>query len=786
MSSRPPQVDVFHFTNRISTAKIRKYRLATERGMAPGNGSAFAPPNGRLKNTSEQCNGMSEDPMQTPTPAAESSPDDQPPPAKKPRLKLNVRAKNDSPSDTIAVSRPRRDVKRRSYGKSVEQPEPEPVIFRKSQPSPAPSSGLSSLSSAPPSAPPSERAESPFMDPEPVEGEEYGDFLSYYVAGGPEPKSKSTKAAPTTKRKDKAESAKKAPAAHVRAERPVESSRDHAPQPAQSQAPQFPVQQHTHQHSLPITSQSQVHPQPSQATQQGGRPQMAPSYPRAPPVNQRPPPPRPIPIPQPVINFIDIVHDPGPMQPDTILVMIRKLENLSSALTNFGGVPAMPHTPPSEQPPQVMKPPKPTKAQKPAETGNGSKAPVDEVDTFLSIFDDGEDEDEDDELIEEEPRDPLDRHLLQPGMVDGPLSFGIQFIQNALKSWAQQRINHQVTQQFQAQHQQQMHQQQMQPVKRGPGRPRRYDDSTQQQTLGPIIHFDMANTPEGMAIKSFQSVLDCGCLQVNGILPVELSRALRRLYMQIDHLINQGVRDNTNWQCMSYGAQINAQKVRVEKWEEAAAKAEDELTRQRETGHPQHAMGPPTTERRSSAQYLAQQPYNAQQYSQPVQMASQPPGTRLGMASPRSPSVARQNALTAGVAGVLPAVSNAQEVFSVPQEQQRTGGGSTTGDAGSPIEIETDIIPQTSSLAVQPTRPITGGFTAVNGPPPSSQVRKDSMPFEGHDASSPETIKVAPRQNPGYASGSASPAVNQGNGMPGQGVMSRSNFPHPGAVVIDQ
>lgn len=726
--------------------------------------------------------------MQTPTPAADSSPDDQPPPAKKPRLKLNVRAKdenqNEASGDTIAVSRPQRHVKSRASSNAVERPEPEQVSGRQSQSSPAPSSGLSSLSSAPPSAPPSERAESPFIDPEPVEEEQYGDFMSYYVAGGPVAKPKGTKASSAPKRKEKVEPAKKAPATHVQVARSVESPRDQALPPPQSQAPQFPIQQHTHQHSLPMSSQIQVPSQPGQVPQQGGRPQIPPPYPRAPPVHQRPPPPpRPVPMPQPVVNFIDIVHDPKPMQPDTILVMIRKLENLSSALTNFGGVPAMPHTPPSEQPPKVAKPPKPAKAQKPAEPGQGPNLGGDEVANFLSNFDDDDDEDEDDdEPTEEETRDPLDRMLPQPGMVDNPLSFGIQFIQNALRSWAQQRINHQVTQQFQAQHQHQMQQQQMQPVKRGPGRPRRYDDSAQQLTLGPIIHFDMANTPEGMAIKSFQSVLDSGCLQVNGILPVELSRALRRLYMQIDHLINQGVKDNTNWQCMSYGAQITAHKTKVRKQREANAKAEEDMLRQRD----QNTMGPPV-------QLAIRQPYN-----NPLHVTSQAPGTPQGMAPSRSPSAVRQTAQPAGTAGASPAMHSNPSAG--PQGQHRPRSESVKGDAGSPIEIDTDGIgenhshtAQTAAPAIQTMKPVTGGFTAVNAPPrvhnlppPLSQVPRNSAPIEVTDTPSPETIRVAHKQPSGYESGSASPALNQGNGMPGQGVMSRSNFPHPGAVVIDQ
>ncbi|KAI7487610.1 hypothetical protein KC351_g2533, partial [Hortaea werneckii] len=40
------QVSVFHFTNRISSAKIRKYKMATERGMSnvPGGGPSSNTP----------------------------------------------------------------------------------------------------------------------------------------------------------------------------------------------------------------------------------------------------------------------------------------------------------------------------------------------------------------------------------------------------------------------------------------------------------------------------------------------------------------------------------------------------------------------------------------------------------------------------------------------------------------------------------------------------------------------------------------------------------------------
>ena len=77
------------------------------------------------------------------------------------------------------------------------------------------------------------------------------------------------------------------------------------------------------------------------------------------------------------------------------------------------------------------------------------------------------------------------------------------------------------------------------------------------------IRIKAETQPEGLAVKAFQEVLDSGCLRVNAMLPHELTRALMNLYMQIDHLINQGAKDETTWQCMSYGAQIAANKLRL-------------------------------------------------------------------------------------------------------------------------------------------------------------------------------------------------------------------------------
>ncbi|CAK4032802.1 Hypothetical predicted protein [Lecanosticta acicola] len=625
--------------------------------MAPGTsieGNALA--DGR--SPSVQPNGN----QPSPSPSAQStdSPSADQPPTKKPRLKLNVRqpkAKGNV-GETIAVSRPRREtnVRFRYSQDMVMRESPEPPK-RKALPKPEPveaaspaSSGLSSLVSAPPS----EREESPFQDPSPPpEGDEYGvNFLSYYVDGNDEDVGKQGKAErPKAKPKSRANAKQKSKAETETAKEPgPTASATPAPppsqtvvrpdqQPMQKQHPPLPPPAGPRQSAPPPLPQ-QMPPQqmPHQQHQnQGPRPQhIPPPYPTGPP-SHRPPqhlPPPPPPMPQPVIQFIDIKHDPKPQRPDTVAEMVRKLDDLCAALTNFGGVPVMPPTPPPEKP--AKKSPK------------ESRPSANPLDNFLSHFHEDDDSDEE--------RD-LDYQLIKPGAPDGPLTYGIQFIQNALKSWAQQRLTHQVTQQYQAQHQQQMHQQQMQQAqRRGPGRPRRYDEPDP-HPVGPpaVIHTDLAATPEGVAIKAFQSVLDSGCLQVNAVLPIELSCALRHLYMQIDHLINQGSKaENNNWQCMSYSAQISANKARVDKCKADQAKAQEQMAKQQQIidqhrmaqlgfapqpsqplaadqAQQQHAID---LERKRSMQHAVQQPYISQQHLNPLQLGARSNGTPVGTGVP--------------------------------------------------------------------------------------------------------------------------------------------------------
>ncbi|EME88894.1 uncharacterized protein MYCFIDRAFT_192946 [Pseudocercospora fijiensis CIRAD86] len=685
-SANNSSVSVFHFTSRISNAKIAKYKSATERGMAH---SSTRNSKSRLRRAASPKSNGSDLTEDSPRPSHES-PSVEPPPAKKPRLKLNVRSpkpKQDN-GDTIAVSRPRRETRKR-YSEplddiDVEMTEDTPEIESGKAASPAPSSGLSSLSSAPPTPP---REESPLKDESPpgsAARADYGDFMSYYIAGGDEEsENEKSQAAPKGKRKSKSQAKPKVETAKTSKalKQLSRSSTEATPQNA-TPVHQTPSVRHPQPQQQPVVEQApnannqrvsshQVQNGPSQTQ---NVPSAPPRYPQGPPPPgmQRPPPlplPNPPPpMPQPVIHFIDITHDPKPSKPDTIADMIHKLETLSSALTNFGGVPAVPATPPPDG-----KPAPPSKARAKKQTAPQAG---DQIDGFLSLF--GADDDEDDsessaaEDAEEQQGENVNDQQKNPGDPDGPLTYGIQFIQNALKSWAQQRTTHQITHQLQMQHNQALSEYYNNQQQRGPGRPRKFVEPLPGQPGGPrpILQMDLADTPEGVAIKAFQRVLDSGCLQVNARLHAGLSRALRHLYMQIDHLINQGSKENSSWQCMSYSAQLSAHRFRVEQVRRANAKAQEQqqqLAAQmlpgQQTTNPPHSQAQQLNaielERRRSMQHAQQQPYIAAQHLNPLQLNGSPPATPAGPSPSPAPGgmpqvhaagQSMQNGATAGPA----------------------------------------------------------------------------------------------------------------------------------------
>lgn len=229
------------------------------------------------------------------------------PPAKKPKLKLTVRNPEASPSaaptptpapapapspaptsDIIAVSRPRRNsVLRIRYSEDMVL-EDESLRIHESD-----SSDLSELEATPP----------PGNDPRPAKQKtpndanpDYGDFMSYYILDGDEDKPKAGAAKPKA-----------------------------APKPRQ-QGPSQPRHQERAQQQMQAQHNNHVRQQQ-----------------QYPPIQHRPPPPPPPPLPQvQLIDFDQFSRPEGPREPDTVLQMVQKLEALSTALTNFGGVPSVP------------------------------------------------------------------------------------------------------------------------------------------------------------------------------------------------------------------------------------------------------------------------------------------------------------------------------------------------------------------------------------------------------------------------------------------------------------
>lgn len=639
-------VTIFHFTDKISQAKLSKYYKSTSRGMAPPGSSQSS--HARSAKRSHDV------------PESTASTE---PPAKKQRLRINVgpRRESDEGGDTIAVAPPKppqdKTVKIKYGGDMVMTPTDQTASAKvessRAAASPAPSSASSALSSAPPSAPPS-----PFVDPpEPTGREGYGDFMTYYIDGSDEdadpiakPKAvtkPAAKAAPKRRKSTPKPKVSKAPTpATLPPSAPLPSQQlqsdnahllqGHAPQQERAQPPQ--------QYPAPPPQQQQQlqHPQfPQTHTQRSHHAIQAP-HPGAP--QNRPQvqgPPRPSVNPQPIVQFSEIVHDPPPTTPDTVAIMIKKLRTLSLALTTFGGVPPAPPLSPS---------PPPTPVKTTPDSGDNP------LDNFLSFFDG----DGDDEINE------LDRELKDSGTLDGPLTHGIIFIQNALKSWAQQRVS----QMYTLQYHQQLQAQQQTNSRRGPGRPRKFDEpGGHLLPPSPVIQMELAATPEGMAIKAFQAVLHSACLRVNVRLPASLACALRQLYMQIDLLINQGEREpQADWQCMSYGAQISAHKTRVDRWKEHQAKLHEETQRAHSLAHqnmmaqmglPQQQHYPMTAaqaehdhavqlETRRAQAHAHQQPYIRQQHLNPLQLGIHPSGPPPASFVPSQPANAHMRPASAG------------------------------------------------------------------------------------------------------------------------------------------
>lgn len=368
------------------------------------------------------------------------------------------------------------------------------------------------------------------------------------------------------------------------------------------------------------------------------------------------------------------------------------------------------------------------------------------------MFDDDDDSDDKDESEPEpepeaEPEVDNPRYLEHTGEPDGPLTYGIQFIMNALKSWAQQRLNQQHLAAVQ-----QARMDRETESKGGAAAPPSANPSISDRPI-------LADTPEGRAIDAFRDVVESGCLQVNVVLPADLAAAVRHLYVQIDQLINQGGKPPREaWQPMSYAAQIHAHEMRLEQFRTQQARA------QHNTGlYPMYnTMGPPSMpgghlhqmqysgqipdDRRRSTPYAPNQGHNnhPSRVSLPAGIAglSQSPPVTANYRLPRSGqtmnfSFAPENlaAIQAFGPGAFPAanqnhgsnipnrgpmsaspITKAPSAPPAPQERpaSRNGGGksSSAGLADDVVDVSGNEV-HAHPPRVQRQ---SSGFTAVNAP----------------------------------------------------------------------
>ncbi|KAK0275542.1 hypothetical protein LTR35_007265 [Friedmanniomyces endolithicus] len=571
------RVSVFHFTNRISSAKIRKYTIATERGMQDAGRASQSPSNsGALPVPAPQVLPASAVQAGTPAPTDAASPGSASPPratgdaqateppVKKVKLKLTVKPQEPSAAvatqsiEPVAPTRPKREIRyRMRYDDNM-------VLDDESLRIHSPTS--SDLSSPEPTPPPKKRKQTSSIS------KDYGDMANWYIApdeDNPDP----TRANPSSKAAAKPR--KRAP-----------------PRPRQPrQMPPPPHMQLAYHGPYPLQDPRMM---PMQQQQQRST---------QPPINYRPP----LIVPPPKVEltgleYVGVIRTPRKQL--TVREMVDILLTLSQALTNFGGVPARPSSPIiSKDPIQTQK-----RKRDPAVDNFA-------VDSLLGAIGGDDDDSGEDKGMHEPNSLPaptqdvpsnLDSCLNNIGTPDGPLSYGIQFIQNALKSWAYQRLQTQQSAHWQQQHgatwQQYLQsldqQHQVPPQKKALGRPRKFTEGKEDRPQTTPLHHPKQHlikikadhTPEGVAVHAFQRVLESGCLRVNAALPPELTRALRILYMQIDHLINQNSKNEPQWHCMSYGAQIAANKARVESWKEAQATAQMEMERQQQLSQQQLAQ----------------------------------------------------------------------------------------------------------------------------------------------------------------------------------------------------
>ncbi|GAB7358315.1 hypothetical protein MBLNU230_g2388t1 [Neophaeotheca triangularis] len=495
------------------------------------------------------------------------SPNQEPPTKKVKTLKLNVGKRpvhgrpTSSGSDTIAVSRPRRvSAQTPRYEQDVEMKDADDDARAVSTAPSTPAKLSAAPSSALSSAPSSSKSESPFRDPTPDDTAYGANFAKFYInADEPEekPPAKRRKTLPA---EGPAKPSLPETAVAVKKKQPTEKPSENAPKSAPPKT--------TKQSNGAKPPPQPFPPHPESFQQHKGLHQ----HPRMPQPQRQPPPPPPqfmpmqmLPPPDPAAYGFQSINPASIIQmtvrasmsdpPDTIEQMIEKIEGLSYHLTDFG---------PGQRPP----------GPKHVSIGDGDHP----LDNFLGIIDDESDESDEQQA----------ERIRICGVSDEPLRFGIEFIMNALGSWVESRARQDW------QHEVMRNGGQSVPSlnRKGPGRPKKYSE-TDFEGPAPLLgpgNFDYMASQEGQCIIAFQKVLDCGALQVGSVIPERLALVLCTLYKQIDKLINQNTKEKQPWQPMSYTAQINAQRQRVEEWlaqEARHQQAMAEMFAQRDRQHMQ-------------------------------------------------------------------------------------------------------------------------------------------------------------------------------------------------------
>ncbi|WPH02091.1 Hypothetical protein R9X50_00494600 [Acrodontium crateriforme] len=593
-----PNVQVFHFDQKISKAKLKKYQEATERGMSCQQNGAPAASTVLPKKRSAPVD--SSPPTRYPTnKVAETS--NLPPRLKKARVKLNVGPPPPTADDTIAVSRPKRESSARTnYSANQNESKQKTALVSSSGLSSLPSTPLQTSTSKPKPTPPrattgsdpsfaARFAAATHDSPGNRAKYDYGDFSSYYIMDEDDDahKPKEQDPVPRAKQPQAIPSQVSATAAGAKAPtQPIVLPTNHTPPQAQPRPQSIPP----------------LHTQQAQQVQQTSAPRrMSRSKPPQIPYQSHNLPPSTARLQQPDVPLVEIIDFERPRKEgitgaeESVKSMIIKLEHLSTSLLPLLGEtkaragaegaaeasrietpPAEPHVEPPAEPP----------VEHPAENA---------LDGFLGLFEDDDDDSENESKAtpsQESISSRLSSKLVKPASIDETLVDGIGFIERVFKAWAHQRAQ----QEFNIRFLQASHNQKKRYLsgtsRRGPGRPRKFDDvkGSSPGNSPPIsISTNLADTREGVAIKAFEDVINSGCFQVNGILPVEFTHALHKVHSQIERLIDNFKPQEPAWRCLSYGAQISANRHRVQQWQNAQAFAQEQMAKFRMLTH-QHTM----------------------------------------------------------------------------------------------------------------------------------------------------------------------------------------------------